>query len=117
MSIPQIFALSVTEIVGDFSLKNYANDNGGWKMLALGGVSYVMVVALLVVSLQDSTILMVNNAWDGMSTIIESAAAYIFLGERFKNYLQYVGILFICIGMCLLKIPWSKDHAFHIPHM
>jgi len=117
MSIPQIFALSVTEIVGDFSLKNYANNIGGWEMLALGAISYVMVVILLIVSLQNSTILMVNNAWDGMSTIIESAAAYIILGERFKNYLQYVGILFICIGMYLLKIPWNKDHAFHIHRM
>lgn len=117
MSIPQIFALSVTEIVGDFSLKNYANNNGGWKMLAIGAVSYIMVVILLVISLQGSTILMVNNAWDGMSTIIESAAAYIILGERFNNYLQYVGILFIFAGMYLLKIPWKKEHAFHIPNL
>jgi len=117
MSIPQIFALSVTEIVGDFSLKNYANNVGGWKMLALGAVSYIMVVVWLIISLQGSTILMVNNAWDGMSTIIESVAAYVILGERFDNYLQYVGILFICAGMYLLKVPWKKDHAFHIPRL
>lgn len=117
MSIPQIIALSVTEIVGDFSLKHFANDSGGWKMLALGAISYVAVVIQLIVSLQGSTVLMVNNAWDGISTIIESAAAYIILGERFDNYLQYVGIVFIILGLYLLKVPWKKEHAFHIPRL
>lgn len=117
MSVPQIFALSVTEIVGDFALKNFANDVGGWKMLALGAVSYVAVVIQLIVSLQGSTVLMVNNAWDGISTIVESAAAYIILGERFDNYLQYAGIIFIMAGLYLLKVPWKKDHSFHIPRL
>lgn len=114
MSIPQIFALSAIEIVGDFSLKAYANDEGGLEMLALGILGYVGVVIMLIVSLQDSTVLIVNGAWDGISTIIESIAAYVVLGERFDNYMQYVGLVVIVIGLYLLKVPWKKSHAFHI---
>jgi multidrug transporter EmrE-like cation transporter len=114
MSLPQIFALSIIEIFGDFSLKSYAND-GGIEMLGLGVLGYMGVVAMLVVSLQDSSILLVNGAWDGISTIVESIAAYVILGERFDNYMQYVGLVVILLGLYLLKIPWKKSHPFHIP--
>lgn len=114
MSIPQIFSLAAIEIVGDYGLKEYANQ-GGWHYLATGLVGYVGVVLLLIVSLQGSTILLVNNAWDGASSILESLFAFFILEERFDNYLQYVGIIMIILGMMLLKIPWKKAHPFHIP--
>ena len=114
MSIPQIFTLTCLEIVGDFGLKEYANDKG-IEYLATGIVGYIGVVIMLIVSLQDSSILLVNNAWDGMSSILESVLAYVILGERFDNYMQYIGILFIMLGMYLLKIPWKKMQTFHIP--
>ena len=114
MSLPQIVALSTIEIVGDFALKKYAN-GGGIVPLTVGILGYVGVVIALIVSLQGSTILMVNGAWDGISTIIESFFAYIILGERFDNIFQYVGLGLIVMGLYLLKIPWKKDHPFHIP--
>jgi multidrug transporter EmrE-like cation transporter len=116
MSLPQIFALSTVEIVGDFALKEFAN-NGGIMPLAVGIGGYIGVVGLLIMSLQDSTVLLVNGAWDGMSSIIESLAAYLILGERFDNYLQYIGLAIIIVGLFLLKIPWSKKHPFHIPKL
>ena len=58
---------------------------------------------------------MVNNAWDGTSSLLESLFADIVLGERFDNYLQYLGIGSIILGLYLLKIPLKKSHAFHIP--
>jgi len=114
MSIPQLFALTCLEVVGDFGLKEYANDKGS-LYLGAGITGYVGVVIMLIISLQDSTILLVNNGWDGMSSIFESILAYVILGERFDNYMQYVGILLIMVGMYLLKIPWKKRHPFHIP--
>jgi multidrug transporter EmrE-like cation transporter len=107
MSLPQIIALSSIEVVGDFALKEYAN-KGGMTNLAIGIGGYIGVVGMLIMSLQGSTVLMVNGAWDGMSTIIGSLAAYFILGERFDNYLQYVGLVLIVIGLYLLKVPWSK---------
>jgi multidrug transporter EmrE-like cation transporter len=114
MSIPQIITLSLVEIIGDFGLKQYAN-KGGIRNLGIGIVGYIGVVSMLVIALQGSSILMVNSAWDGTSTLIEGLAAYLILGERFDNYLQYIGVAFIIIGLYLLKIPWSKKNAFQIP--
>jgi multidrug transporter EmrE-like cation transporter len=116
MSLPEIFALSVIEIIGDFGIKEYAN-NKGWPYLATGIVGYIGVVVTLIVSLQDSTILMVNNAWDGTSSLIESLFAYVVLGERFESWTQYLGIALIFVGLFLLKIPWSKAHPFYIPRL
>lgn len=114
MSLPQVLALSVTEIFGDYSLKQYANDKG-LHFLGMGIAGYIGVVILLVIALQDSNLLMVNNAWDGTSSIMESIFAYVVLGERFDNYLQYVGAISIILGLYLLKIPLKKSHPFHIP--
>ena len=65
--------------------------------------------------LNGSTVLLVNAAWDAISALIESLAAIIFLGERFSNYFQYIGVFFIIMGLYLLKIPLKKDHPFYIP--
>jgi multidrug transporter EmrE-like cation transporter len=114
MSLPQIIGLTLVEVIGDFSLKRYANE-GGLMPLVTGVVGYFGVMIMLIISLQGSTVLMVNAGWDGISAIIESICAYIFLGERLDNYMQYIGIVFVIVGMYLLKIPWSKSHPFAIP--
>jgi multidrug transporter EmrE-like cation transporter len=114
MSLPQILGLSVVEILGDVALKEYAN-NKGEIYLGVGILGYIGVIIMLIINLQGSTILMVNNAWDGTSSIIESIYAYVILGERFDNYLQYLGIFSIILGLYLLKIPISKSHPFYIP--
>jgi multidrug transporter EmrE-like cation transporter len=114
MSLIQVLGLSIIEIIGDTALKQYANDKGiGY--LGVGITGYIGIVVLLIISLQGSTLLMVNNAWDGTSSLLESLYAYVILGERFDNYLQYWGVGFILIGLYLLKIPLSKDNPFHIP--
>jgi multidrug transporter EmrE-like cation transporter len=114
MSLPQIVTLSVAEIVGDFALKEFAN-KGGVLPLSVGIAGYIGVVYYLIVALQGSTVLFVNGAWDGISALMESIAAFIFLGERFHNPLQYVGLGLIIVGVYLLKIPSHKDAAFHFP--
>jgi len=114
MSLAQVISISVLEILGDTSLKEYANDKGiGY--LASGLVGYIGVIIMLIISLQNSTLLMVNNGWDGISSLIESIYAYVVLGERFDNYLQYFGVIFIVIGLFLLRMPLSSKHPFHIP--
>ena len=116
MSVAQIAGLSAVEIVGDFGFKEFANKGGLFPFL-VGSFGYVGVVLMLIVSLQGSSILMVNGAWDGISTIIESLAAYLFLGERFESVYQYLGLLLIIVGLFLLKIPLTKAKAFVWPKM
>jgi len=114
MSFRQIMALSTIEIIGDFALKEFAN-KGGLVSLTVGIGGYIGVVYMLIVSLQGSTVLLVNGAWDGISALLESIAAYIFLGERFHSGFQYVGLFLIIIGVYLLKIPKDKKFSFHFP--
>lgn len=116
MSLYEIIGLSAVEVIGDFALKEYANV-GGIRNLAMGVAGYLGVVIMLVVSLQGSTVLMVNNAWDGISSLMESIAAFIFLGERFDNYLQYIGVAFIILGVYFLKVPTTKKHPFYMPSL
>ena len=114
MSVAQIVGLSTIEIVGDFGLKEFAN-KGGLIPFLFGIGGYVGVVIMLIGSLQGSTILMVNGAWDGISTIVNSLAAYIFLGERFESVYQYLGLGLIIMGLFLLKIPLTKAEPFVWP--
>jgi len=107
MSYSTIIPLSIVEIIGDFALEKYAN-HGGLLPLMIGIGGYIGIVYFLIVALKGSSILLVNGAWDGVSALIESIAAYIFLGERFQNYTQYAGLSLIVIGLFLLKIPKTK---------
>lgn len=97
-----IIALSSAEIVGDFALKEYAN-KGGIMNLTNGILGYAGVIVFLIRSLKGNTILAVNNEWDGVSALIESVCAYIFLGERFECWTQYLGIVFILFGLYLVE--------------
>lgn len=114
MSLADITAMSIVEIVGDFALKKFANEGGG-VYLATGVLGYTGVIYFLIRSLQGSTVLMVNGAWDGISTIVESIAAFIILGERFEHMGQYVGLLLIILGLFLLKIPLKRYNEFKFP--
>ena len=114
MSLPQILALSAVEIIGDFAFKEFAN-SGGLVPFAIGSAGYVGVVIMLIIALQNSTVMMVNGAWDGVSGLLESAAAYIFLGERFEHNFQYIGLIMIALGLYLLKIPLKKAKKFKLP--
>jgi len=116
MSVSQIIALSLTEVIGDFGFKSFAN-GGGIVPFTIGIGGYIGVVFMLIASLQHSTVLMVNGAWDGMSGIIESLAAYIFLGERFHDPIQYLGLILILFGLYFLKLPSKKPHPFEWPKL
>ena len=94
--------LSLVEILGDFSLEKYSKT---WQLkdLTKGSLYYAGVVFFLIKSLVGSNILYVNGMWDGISGLIESVTAYIFLGQRLDTNYQYIGLGMIIIGIVLLK--------------
>lgn len=114
MSYVDLTSLILTEIVGDFGYKNFA-DEGGIKNFIVGSTGYMGVIYFLIRSLQGSQLLLVNAAWDGLSALMESIAAMIFLGERFEDPTKYVGIIFIIIGLFFLKVPILSQHKFVFP--
>jgi len=114
MTIYEIILLAIAEILGDFGLEQFAN-HGGINSFAVGIIGYIGVIIMLIISLQGSTILLVNGAWDGVSALIESIAAFFILGERFTDFYQYIGLVFIIVGLFLLKIPSKREKPFKIP--
>ena len=114
MSYVDLTLLIFTEIVGDFGYKQFA-DKGGIANFMTGTVGYIGVIYFLIRSLQGSQVLLVNAAWDGLSALIESIAAFVVLGERFDEPMKYVGILFIVLGLFFLKLPVVNTHKFVFP--
>jgi multidrug transporter EmrE-like cation transporter len=114
MSYVDVLALCLTEIIGDFGYKEYAN-KGGINNFAAGSIGYIGVIYFLIRSLQGSTILLVNAAWDGLSALLETLAAMIILGEKFHDPWKYFGIFLIISGLFFLKLPVVNEHKFIFP--
>ena len=83
----------------------------------VGTVGYIGVVYYLIRCLQGSQILIVNAAWDGLSALLESISAMIFLGERVEDPLQYVGVSFIIAGLFFLRLPVINTSKFIFPKL
>jgi hypothetical protein len=116
MSWQEIVPLCLAEIVGDTGFKWFAN-SGGSGNFGIGAVGYVGVVYFLIRSLQGSSLLVVNTAWDGLSTVIEDLYAFFILGERYEHWIQYVGLFFIIIGLFFLKVPLQPLKPFEMPSL
>lgn len=116
MSYEDLIPLILTEIVGDFGFKAFAY-HGGIANFMIGTVGYIGVVYYLIRSLQGSNILLVNNVWDGASAILESFASMVFLGERFEDPLQYIGVVFIISGLFFLRAPVKRKNKFVFPNI
>jgi len=116
MSYVDILGLTLTEIIGDFGYKEFAN-KGGIKNFTVGTSGYIGVIYFLIRSLQGSQILLVNAAWDGISALVESIAAIVVLGEKFDDPYKYFGIVLIVIGLFFLRLPIVNEHKFIIPKL
>jgi multidrug transporter EmrE-like cation transporter len=114
MSYTDIGILCLTEIIGDFGYKEFAN-KGGIKNFCIGTAGYIGVIYSLIRSLQGSQVLLVNAAWDGLSALIESIAAIIVLGEGFDDPWKYFGIFLIVLGLFFLRMPVVSEHKFIFP--
>lgn len=114
MSYQDLIPLCITEIIGDFGYKEFAN-KGGYGNFATGTIGYIGVIYYLIRSLQGSQILLINAAWDGLSALIESLAAIVILGETFDDPWKYFGILLIILGLLFLKLPIINEKKFIFP--
>jgi multidrug transporter EmrE-like cation transporter len=116
MSYYDIGLLCLTEIVGDFGYKEFAN-KGGITNFSIGTIGYIGVIYTLIRSLQGSQVLLVNAAWDGLSALIESIAAIVILGERFDDPWKYFGIFLIVVGLFFLRMPVVNEKKFIFPKL
>jgi len=102
MSSIDIIVLSAIEVFGDFNLRWYAQSNNP-VYFGYGLVGYIGVVLYLIKCLRSQNVMYVNGMWDSVSTIIESLAAYVLLGDRLERPSQYVGLVLIIVGIFMLK--------------
>ena len=102
MTTLNVVGATLAEIFGDFGFKDFARQ-GTTNGFLQGAIGYVGVIYFLIKSLKGGNILYVNGAWDGISGILESLAAYFILGERFNHPMQYVALGIISIGLIMLR--------------
>ena len=94
--------LCLAEIYGDFAFRFYTQTNK-FEYLAHGIAGYAGVIYFLIQALRIKNVLYVNGLWDGVSGLLESAAAYFILGDRLERTSEYIGLVFIIVGIFLLK--------------
>lgn len=107
MSLATITALSLAETVGDFGFKAFARTGGALSFMQ-GSTGYVVTLFFLIKSLKSGNLLYVNGMWDGVSALLGSLAAYFILGERLTNPSEYAGLIFVIIGIFMLRAPDGK---------
>ena len=95
--------MSLFEIIGDFGFKGVARGLNGHSW-AQGIFGYIGVIYYLIKSLRVGNVTYVNGMWDGISGILETAAAYFFFGEVMNTKWQYLGVVLIAAGLTLLKM-------------
>ena len=103
MSTFDISMACVAEIFGDFKFKDFARLGGSFNFLQ-GLAGYAGVIYFLIRSLRVGNVIYVNGMWDGISAILETLAAYIFLGERLNTSWQYIGLGLLIIGLFLVRM-------------
>lgn len=111
-----IGGLILSEILGDFALKEYAQ-RSVISSLFIGIIGYIGVIIFLIRSLRNSQVLYVNAMWDGWSALVESFAAIFILGERFDHPQKYLGVVLIIAGLFFLRTPVVQTKILYDPYV
>jgi multidrug transporter EmrE-like cation transporter len=103
MSLADVFLMSFFEVIGDFGFKGVARAPNiqSWSQGLFG---YAGIIYYLIKSLRVGNVTYVNGMWDGISGILETAAAYFIFGEALNTKSQYLGIILIAAGLTMLKM-------------
>ena len=97
-----IVLISIIEYIGDSNFKIYARTDKIYNLL-IGLIAYVIMIIFLIYVLKNVNVIYVNGMWDGISAIIGTLLAILILHETLSNYIQYLGLAFIIIGIFVLN--------------
>jgi multidrug transporter EmrE-like cation transporter len=101
--------LTITELIGDISLKVYAQ-KGGIVALAIGTAAYLGLEAIMIEKLKYNSLAILNGYWDGMSNIA-TAIAGIAMGETLTS-MQLAGLSLVSAGLFMLE--WGPKRAMAV---
>ena len=97
-----LIIVSIIEYYGDSQLKIFARQNTT-SSLVYGILVYAIVTGILVYLLKYGNLMYVNGLWAGISALIETILAFIILHETLDNNVQYIGLLFIIMGVVAMN--------------
>lgn len=92
--------LTAVELVGDVSLKYYAQTENP-ALLGVGVASYLGLTYVLQDALRTEKLAVVNGYWDAYSNLLTSGVAIGVLGEQVSMQ-QVIGLVLIGGGLFLL---------------
>jgi hypothetical protein len=91
--------MTSAELFGNAHLKWYA-DNGKHHHLGLGILAWALVLFFLIKTLKSSSMMWTCIMWEAMIVIGGAITAYLFFGEKFTSWVQWLGIL-LAIGAAI----------------
>lgn len=97
-----IIIISIIEFFGDSNFKHYARTNQLFYLF-LGLLFYTAMIYFLVLALKKANVAYVNSSWDAVSALVETGLAILILHETLSNRIQYIGVVFIIIGIFALN--------------
>lgn len=102
MTLINVLAMTIAEIIGNANFKNFASGNGHHGHLLGGFIGYIGVMYFLIQSFASTSMLMTTFLWEGMITVLGSAYAIFFLGENFESWIQWAGVGLTFVAMWLV---------------
>lgn len=102
MTLLLVLAMTSAELFGNAHLKWFA-DNKKNHHLIFGILAWAAVLFFLVKTLENSNMMWTCIMWEAMIVIGGAITAYIFFGEKFTHWVQWLGLLFalgaaVCIN-------------------
>jgi hypothetical protein len=103
MSFIHVLAMTGAELFGNAHLKWFA-ENGKHHHLGLGVIAWAVTILLLIESLKRSSMMWTCIMWEAMIVIGGAITAFVFFGEKFTSWIQWLGIL-LAVGaaVCINK--------------
>jgi multidrug transporter EmrE-like cation transporter len=99
MSLLGVLAMTSAELFGNAHLKWYSG-NGKNHHLGLGILAWGLVLFLLIQTLRTSSMMWTCIMWEAMIVVGGAITAYVFFGERFTHWIQWLGV-FLAIGAAI----------------
>ena len=102
MNLLWVLAMTIAELFGNAHLKWFA-ENGKHHHLGVGILAWALVLVFLIKTLSSSSMMWTCIMWEAMIVVGGAITAYVFFGEKFTHWVQWLGVLFalgaaICIN-------------------
>lgn len=102
MSFLYVLGMTAAELFGNAHLKWYA-ERGHDHHFMFGMVAWLAVLLLLIQTLQKESMMWTCIMWEAMIVLGGALTAWIFFGEKFTHWIQWLGVAFavgaaVCIN-------------------